>query len=51
VKVNAKSSRQDCDMAQVALNRPRTPVAWVLWSMLMLFGCAAVVAIFLLAAR
>ena len=38
-------------MAQIALNRPRSPVAKVLWLALMVFGCVAIIAMIVLAGR
>ena len=44
MKVSPESTRQDCDMAQqIALNRPRSPVARVLYGMMILYGIVAIV--------
>ena len=51
MKENSASGRQDCAMAQIALNRPRSPVAKVLWLALMVFGCVAIIAMIVLAGR
>jgi len=40
-----------CAMAQIALNRPRTPVAGILYGLMILYGCVAVISMLILGAR
>jgi hypothetical protein len=46
-----KTPRAECEMAQIALNRPRSLAAKILWTVMIVFGCVAVISIIVLAAR
>jgi len=46
--------RTNCEndvIAQVALNRPRSLLAKILWLVMIVFGCVAVISMFALAAH
>ena len=47
----AKPPQESCDLAQIALNSPRSLVAKILYCLLIAFGVIALTAMFVLSGR